>query len=113
MQSIIRLSSATHSAFACGVAIQVVTCILVTQHRGKLGRLFTTFAERFLEAFAECRKHPGSRQAAKRMQRAKATLDLIRARQLTLGKDKPNDKQILKWAQDADHSRIVQLRIAA
>lgn len=113
MQPIIRLGTAVHAAFASGVPVVVVTSLVATHHRGKLKRLFTSFAKQFLEAFAEARQQPTSRQAAKRMQRAKASLDLIRAQLQALGTEKPGDKQILAWAQQADQSRVVPLRTAA
>lgn len=113
MKSNIRLSTAMHSALTCGVPVTVVCSIIAIQHRGKLGRLFGSFAVRFLKSFATAHQQPNGRLAAKHMLRAKAILDLIRARQQSLGKDKPNDKQILKWSQEAEQPRIVQLRTAA
>ena len=109
---IARLSAAMHLALTCGVPHQVVCSILTISHRGRFARLFTAFASQFLDAHAEARKQPHNRQLALRVKRAKAVLDLIRVQQNALGKDKPKDKQILKWAQDADNVRIVQLRTA-
>ena len=109
---IARLSAAMHFALSCGVPHPVVCSILAISHRGRFARLFAAFAAQFLDAYAEARQHPHNRQLAARVKRAKAVLDLIRAQQNALGKEKPKDKQILKWAQDADSVRIVQLRSA-
>ena len=110
--SIARISSAMHTALNCGVPHQVVCSILTISHRGRLARLFAAFAEQFLDKHALARVNPHSRQMASQEQRAKATLDLIRSQQSALGKEKPKDKLILKWAQDVDSIRIVQLRRA-
>jgi hypothetical protein len=113
MKSTIRLGAATTAALEAGVPAVLVAAILTIQHRGRLVRLFGCFAARFLDAFAEARLHPSSRHAVKRLHRAKAAVDLIRARHRALGQARPNDQCLLDWARDADIPRIVPLRRAA
>ena len=113
MHSTIRLGAAIAAALAAGVPTALVAAILTIQHQGRLKRLFRLFAARFLEAFAEGRRSPTSRHAAKRMRRAKATVDLVRARLAAVGDARPSDVLLLGWANEADLPRIVPLRQAA
>lgn len=107
-----RLSAIMHFALACGVPHVVVCSILAISHRGRLSRLFTAFAAQFLAAHAEARLHPHNRQLVARVKRAKAVLDLVRAQKNAIGKERPKDKQLLKWASEADNVRVQQLRCA-
>lgn len=108
-----RLGAAIAAALSNGAPQPLVAAILTIQHRGRLKRLFRLFAARFLEAFAEWRRSPTSRHAAKRMRRAKATVDLVRARLAAVGDARPRDVLLLGWASEADLPRIVPLRQAA
>ena len=113
MNYTIRLGTAMHAALAAGVPTHLIAAILTTQHKGRLDRLFSRFAEVFLGAFEETQKHPGSRQVLKVLQKRKAILDLIRVRKKALGKNKPTDAQLLTWAGETDAQRIVPMRKAA
>ena len=108
-----RLGAAIAAALSNGAPKPLVAAILTIQHRGRLKRLFSIFAARFLEAFAEGRRSPASRHAAKRMRRAKATVDLVRARLAAVGEARPNDALLVGWASEADLPRIVPLRKTA
>ena len=59
-----RLGAAIAAALSNGAPKPLVAAILTIQHRGRLKRLFSIFAARFLEAFAEGRRSPASRHAA-------------------------------------------------
>lgn len=113
MNRITRLGAAITAALAAGVPPSLVAAILTIQHRGRLKRLFRLFAARFFETVTEHRMYPASRHAAKRAFRAKAEVDLVRARLSALGGSRPSDQDMLDWAREADLPRIVPLRKAA
>lgn len=108
-----KLGAATEAALMTGNHAALVAAIVTVQHRGRLQRLFRQFALRFLEAYAESKAYPASRHAAKRVRRAKAALDLIRARLFALGGERPTDTALLDWAREADLPRMIPLRKAA
>ncbi|NMG28431.1 hypothetical protein [Aromatoleum evansii] len=113
MQSTSRLGAAISAALAAGLPPSLVAAVLTIQHRGRLRRLFRLFAARFLESVVEVRISPASRHAATRRVRAKATVDLVRARLGALGQARPTDQDMLEWAREADLPRIVPLHRAA
>lgn len=108
-----RLGTAISAALAAGVPPSLVAAVLTIQHRGRLKRLFRLFAARFLETAIERRMCPASRYAVKRAFRAKAEVDLVRARISALGGKRPSDQDMLDSAREADLPRIVPLRKAA
>jgi|JRYD01.1.fsa_nt_gb hypothetical protein len=107
------LAATLVTALETGNAAELATAVLATNHRGKLLRLFGLFAHRFLEAHAQSKAHPHSRTMAKRAQRAKALLDLIRKRIAMLGVERPNDAALIQMAIDTDLPRLVHSRKAA
>lgn len=107
------LAATLVTALETGNAAELATAVLATNHRGKLKRLFGFFAHRFLEAHAQSKAQPHSRTLAKRAQRAKALIDLIRKRTAMLGVERPNDAALIQMAIDTDLPRLVHSRKAA
>lgn len=108
----LRLAHALSSALAAGNPELVVTSIVASAHRSRLQRLYLLLARRFLEAFEESRVRPHSRYAKLRCERAKAMLDLTKARISTLGSRKPADRELIDVLREADMPRVVHRKAA-
>lgn len=108
-----RIAQCCLTALDTGAPAKLVVSVIGTSHRKRLRRLYRLFAVRFLEAFHEMRLRPGSRHAKARCVRAKATVDLLRAKVASLGAGRPDDATLLDWAREADLPRIVHTRQAA
>lgn len=102
-----RVGDATLRAIDAGNPAALVVAIIATNHSGKARKLFRGFANRFLSAFEESRSHPGSHHALMRSRRAKAALDLVRARMTATGQRWPTDETMLDMAREADMPRVV------
>ena len=108
-----RLGAAIVLALSSGVPAVLAATVLTISHKGRLKRLFKHFARRFLDAYIEARDIPSSRRAQRRLARAKATLDLVRARIACIGEQRPTDALILEWGRSPDQIKVVASRVAA
>lgn len=107
-----KLAATMAAAITYGNAAELICSLMLINHRGRLERLFQVFARRFLEAHAQAMAHPQSRTAAKRAQRAKAVVDVIRYRLAVIGQKRHSDKALMALAARTDLPRLVHSRKA-
>ena len=114
MDEMTKLGEKIQTALDAEVAADLVAAILTTSHGGRLRSLFQEASTYLLAAHREAMLRPFSASAKNRRDRAKACLDLIRARTSAIGSRKPTVHRLISLL-DANQasSKVVAIRRAA
>ena len=113
MDAIKRFGSQIELSLSADVPAELVALVATTSHGQRLHALFVEASAHLLEVHREAVRRPSSFQVRSRRDRAKAFLDLIRARRAAVGAKRPSVAKMLTILQDAKPKNVVDIRKAA
>lgn len=119
MSEMQKLGAQLRHALDCGVPAELVAMIATTSHPGRLQALCHKSSLRLLAAHRavqerEAQQRPALAAAQAMRERAKALVDLVRARSQALGARKPGvDAMLRLLAEPAPAGRVVPMRRVA
>ena len=108
-----RLAQRLQQAMALDISAELLTAVVMTSHPKRLQELFGKSSGRLLGAHRAALQRPNSAAAARERLRAKALLDLVRARIAAIGSRKATVDKLLALMDGKPARNVVDLRKAA
>lgn len=113
MDEIEKLGSQIEAALKSAVPAELVALVTTTSHGARLQALFLEASAHLLATHRDVLNRPSSQAARERRTRAKALVDLVRARRSAIGARRPSVKKALALLDRKVPQNVVIMRKAA